>query len=66
MMGINPKSYRKEVKSMRIAEHYEVVVNGKRFAVHYDKAVAESIAKANGGVVRIIPAKTISGRDAKI
>lgn len=43
----------------RIAEHYEVVVNGKRFAVHYDRAVAERIAKANGGTVRIIPAHAI-------
>lgn len=43
----------------RIAEHYEVIVNGKRFAVHYDKETAERIAKANGGTVRVIPAHTI-------
>ena len=47
---------------MRIAEHYEIVVDGKRFAVHYDRETAENIAKANGGSVRIIPAKTISGK----
>ena len=25
----------------RIAEHYEVIVNGKRYAVHYGRDVAE-------------------------
>ena len=31
--------------------HYDVVVDGKRFAVTRDKKQAENIAKANGGKV---------------
>lgn len=43
----------------RIAEHYEIRVNGERFAVHYDRKVAEAIATANGGEIRVIPARFI-------
>ena len=45
----------------RIAEHYEVRVNGKRFMVHYDREVAENIAKAHNGEIRVIPAHVIGG-----
>ena len=51
-------------------KHYSIVVDGKRFAVTYDKKQAEGIAAANGGKVEEFEfftpfEKVVAGKEKK-